>query len=104
MCDRHDLGNLHQPAATSRRKTTIPGVFLFDNYQGGIGFSEPLFRMHEALLLKTRELMTGATARRAAQRASVRSAIPPNGQDGCAPDSQSAASAVTDTGTGAATL
>jgi DEAD/DEAH box helicase domain-containing protein len=32
-------------------------VFLYDNYPGGIGLSEPLFTMHEALLDKTRELI-----------------------------------------------
>jgi DEAD/DEAH box helicase domain-containing protein len=30
---------------------------LFDVYPGGIGFSEPLYRAHELLLAKTRELI-----------------------------------------------
>ena len=29
---------------------TEPNVFIYDNYPGGIGFSEPLFEMHDALL------------------------------------------------------
>jgi DEAD/DEAH box helicase domain-containing protein len=36
-----------------------PIIFLYDNYPGGIGLSEPLFAMHDALLDKTRELIDG---------------------------------------------
>jgi DEAD/DEAH box helicase domain-containing protein len=36
-----------------------PRVFIYDNYPGGIGFSEPLFRMHGELLSRTRELIAG---------------------------------------------
>ena len=32
---------------------------MFDNYPGGIGFSEPLFDMHAELLARTRELIAG---------------------------------------------
>src|SRR5262249_44742951 len=34
-----------------------PTIFLYDNYPGGIGFSEPLFSMHDTLLTKTLELI-----------------------------------------------
>jgi len=34
-----------------------PNIYLFDAYPGGIGFSEPLFRAHDLLLRKTRELI-----------------------------------------------
>jgi DEAD/DEAH box helicase domain-containing protein len=34
-----------------------PTIFLYDNYPGGIGLSEPLFGMHDALLDRTRELI-----------------------------------------------
>jgi DEAD/DEAH box helicase domain-containing protein len=34
-----------------------PNLYLFDAHPGGIGFSEPLFRAHELLLEKTRELI-----------------------------------------------
>jgi DEAD/DEAH box helicase domain-containing protein len=34
-----------------------PNLYLFDGYPGGIGFSEPLFRAHELLIQKTRELI-----------------------------------------------
>ena len=36
-----------------------PNLYLFDAYPGGIGFSAPLFRAHELLVLKTRELIAG---------------------------------------------
>jgi DEAD/DEAH box helicase domain-containing protein len=34
-----------------------PRVFVYDNYPGGIGLSEPLFTMRRALLSKTRDLI-----------------------------------------------
>ncbi len=36
-----------------------PRIFVYDNYPGGIGFSEPLYAMHDDLLAKTRELIAG---------------------------------------------
>ena len=35
-----------------------PNLYLYDAYPGGIGFSEPLFRAHHLLLLRTRELIS----------------------------------------------
>jgi DEAD/DEAH box helicase domain-containing protein len=35
-----------------------PNLYLYDAYPGGIGFSEPLFRMHYLLMQKTRELIS----------------------------------------------
>ena len=34
-----------------------PQIFIYDNYPGGIGFSEPLSRMHDELLDGTRHLI-----------------------------------------------
>ncbi|HZC66525.1 MAG TPA: DEAD/DEAH box helicase, partial [Candidatus Dormibacteraeota bacterium] len=34
-----------------------PNLYLFDAYPGGIGFSEPLFRVHDLLVQQTRELI-----------------------------------------------
>ncbi len=34
-----------------------PRLFIYDNYPGGIGFSQPLFRMHRELLENTRRLI-----------------------------------------------
>jgi DEAD/DEAH box helicase domain-containing protein len=51
MCDRHDIG-ISLESADGNEK-----VFLYDNYPGGIGFSEPLFRLHDELLAKTHDLI-----------------------------------------------
>jgi DEAD/DEAH box helicase domain-containing protein len=70
MCDRQDIGisigsgeqgddtdltRSGQPAKLSDE----PRIFIYDNYPGGIGFSEPLFGMHDNLLTRTRELIAG---------------------------------------------
>ena len=34
-----------------------PTIFIYDNYPGGIGFSEPLFGLHGPLLTHTRGLI-----------------------------------------------
>ena len=39
--------------------SAAPTIFLYDNFPSGIGFSEPLFGMHEALLARTHELIDG---------------------------------------------
>jgi DEAD/DEAH box helicase domain-containing protein len=79
MCDRRDLATAigeKPPAAGSRddadqmipasledlrqaepREFFEPNLYLYDAYPGGIGFSEPLFRAHELLIRKTRELI-----------------------------------------------
>ena len=60
MCDRHDVGTSIDtgeqvdPAGASNRS---PRIFVYDNYPGGIGFSRPLFRMHDELLDGTRRLI-----------------------------------------------
>jgi DEAD/DEAH box helicase domain-containing protein len=38
-----------------------PNLYLYDAYPGGIGFSEPLFRAHDLLIHKTRELIAACT-------------------------------------------
>jgi DEAD/DEAH box helicase domain-containing protein len=38
-----------------------PNLYLYDAYPGGIGFSEPLFRAHDLLVSKTRELIAGCS-------------------------------------------
>ncbi|HTX14807.1 MAG TPA: DUF1998 domain-containing protein, partial [Candidatus Baltobacteraceae bacterium] len=79
MCDRHDLGTAvgERPASPgvetgdwleyssasddpARMKEFFePNLYLYDAYPGGIGFSEPLFGMHEVLVRRTRELIAG---------------------------------------------
>jgi DEAD/DEAH box helicase domain-containing protein len=55
MCDQRDIG-LSVNAGETMAATE---VFLYDNFPGGIGFSAPLFGMHEDLLLRTRALIAG---------------------------------------------
>ncbi len=71
MCDRHDLGlsvdgvNLEAGARVGGQKrgakpealAAEPIIFLFDNYPGGIGLSEPLFSLNDDLLARTRDLI-----------------------------------------------
>jgi DEAD/DEAH box helicase domain-containing protein len=77
MCDRHDLGvavgdNGQGEARVERGLRLVagrteaplapgqdyePNVFIYDNYPGGIGLSEPLYRLHERLLAESRALI-----------------------------------------------
>jgi DEAD/DEAH box helicase domain-containing protein len=60
MCDRGDIGlsvASGEKAEGSPANDDAPRVFIYDNYPGGIGFSEPLFLMHRMLLERTREMI-----------------------------------------------
>jgi DEAD/DEAH box helicase domain-containing protein len=79
MCDSHDVGTslsglgVRDPGFDSRwsgppnpratnPESPIPNpdsirVYIYDNYPGGIGFSAPLFEMHDELLTRTRQLI-----------------------------------------------
>ena len=73
MCDSHDLGlsidgiamagaskvGGTSGAPSDAELSAAPTIFLYDNYPGGIGLSEPLFAMHDQLLVQTRELIDG---------------------------------------------
>src|SRR6266849_1902072 len=78
MCDCRDLGTaigerppdgseaeavsltrLEDAVGANAKEFFEPNLYLFDAYPGGIGFSEPLFRAHELLVHKTRELIAG---------------------------------------------
>jgi DEAD/DEAH box helicase domain-containing protein len=71
MCDRHDLGLSIDGGSVDRASrvggaasevtalSSAPIIYLYDNYPGGIGFSEPLYGMHDELLARTRELIDG---------------------------------------------
>jgi DEAD/DEAH box helicase domain-containing protein len=74
MCDGHDLGlsidglavegasrvgGSTRGTASPAEISAAPTIFLYDNYPGGIGFSEPLFAMHDQLVARTRELIEG---------------------------------------------
>jgi DEAD/DEAH box helicase domain-containing protein len=80
MCDRHDLGvatldNSQGEARVERGLLRLgggrglrgddrpldddyePNVFVYDAYPGGIGLSEPLYRLHDRLLAQSRSLI-----------------------------------------------
>jgi DEAD/DEAH box helicase domain-containing protein len=61
MGDRHDIGisiDGNEAAEEGGREGAGPSrIFIYDNYPGGIGFSQPLFRMHGQLLEATRSLI-----------------------------------------------
>jgi DEAD/DEAH box helicase domain-containing protein len=73
MCDRRDLGvalgegdEAQFQGAAARRDALVPlsaseayepRIFIYDNYPGGIGMSEPLFRVHDRLLSQARALI-----------------------------------------------
>ena len=74
MCDSHDLGlsidglavegasrvgGVSRTGASEAALSAAPTIFIYDNYPGGIGFSEPLFTMHADLVAQTRALIDG---------------------------------------------
>jgi DEAD/DEAH box helicase domain-containing protein len=71
MCDGHDIGLSVDGGSLDRSARTgglggvpdalaaEPNIFIYDSYPGGIGFSRPLFEMHNDLLQRTRDLIDG---------------------------------------------
>ncbi len=76
MCDRRDLGSaigdrLPSPDTGPNEEEALdatgnwgeakeyfePNLYLYDAYPGGIGFSQPLFCVHDLLMRRTRELI-----------------------------------------------
>jgi DEAD/DEAH box helicase domain-containing protein len=58
LSEAKDLrANAGNPWMSGVKEFFEPNLYLFDAYPGGIGFSEPLFRAHELLVHKTRELI-----------------------------------------------
>jgi DEAD/DEAH box helicase domain-containing protein len=69
MCDGHDIGLSVDGGSLDRSTRTggigsipealaaEPNVFIYDNYPGGIGFSRPLYEMHDLLLERTQDLI-----------------------------------------------
>jgi DEAD/DEAH box helicase domain-containing protein len=57
MCDRHDIGISIDIESEHEHGARSPQIFVYDSYPGGIGFSEPLARMHDELLAATRKLI-----------------------------------------------
>jgi DEAD/DEAH box helicase domain-containing protein len=52
---------LQDAISTGTKEFFEPNLYLFDAYPGGIGFSEPLFRAHDLLVRKTRELIVSCS-------------------------------------------
>lgn len=48
---------LSDVSGSNLREFFEPNLYIYDAYPGGIGFSEPLFRAHDLLIRKTRELI-----------------------------------------------
>ena len=69
MCDGHDIGLSVDGGSLDRSTRTggaanvpealaaEPNIFIYDNYPGGIGFSRPLYEMHDLLLERTQALI-----------------------------------------------
>ena len=75
MCDRQDIGisigsgdEGDNPDLTRTGEPVTlsdePRIFVYDNYPGGIGFSEPLFAMDDELRQRTRDLIAGCGCER----------------------------------------
>jgi DEAD/DEAH box helicase domain-containing protein len=60
MCDAHDVGiSIDTGDADGARIAAgqPQKIFVYDNYPGGIGFSAPLYQMHDELMRSTRHLI-----------------------------------------------
>ena len=64
MCDPRDLGVALGSEDQTGSKLFEPTLYLYDNYPGGIGQSEPLFRLRQALLERSRELLSSCPCER----------------------------------------
>ena len=54
MCDPGDLGIHSDPALTEQGQ---PGILIYDDVPGGIGFSQKLFELHDELMQRALELV-----------------------------------------------
>jgi len=59
MCDPRDLGVTLTEDSTEPSRDYRPNLYLYDNYPGGIGGSQPLFRMQDRLLRAAGDLIAG---------------------------------------------
>ncbi len=57
MCDPRDIGVSNSHAQRGPEALLDPELFLYDNYPGGIGQSEPLFRLRNSLGPRACELL-----------------------------------------------
>ena len=59
MCDTRDLGVSALNVSGGPEALLDPELFLYDNFPGGTGQSEPLFRMRHRLGESARDLLAG---------------------------------------------
>jgi DEAD/DEAH box helicase domain-containing protein len=57
MCDPHDLGIAFAEDISKGTRSFEPDLFLFDNYPGGIGQSQPLFKLTSKLLVGAMDVL-----------------------------------------------
>jgi DEAD/DEAH box helicase domain-containing protein len=59
--DQSKIQNLKSKIGSSESRVAVvvfePNIYLYDKYPGGVGLSEPLFRMSQSLLEKTQKLI-----------------------------------------------
>ena len=59
MCDPRDLGVALTEDISGGMVAWEPNLYLYDSYSGGVGLSAPLYRLSDALLTRTHELIQG---------------------------------------------
>jgi DEAD/DEAH box helicase domain-containing protein len=76
MCDRQDLGaaigeglagteepvgGVAENCGSEKGEFFQPTLYLYDAYPGGIGLSEPLYSLHDLLISRTKDLISGCS-------------------------------------------
>jgi len=54
MCDPRDISVVYQVKSTFTQRPTI---YVYENYPGGVGFSDKLFELHEEILLTAKRMI-----------------------------------------------
>lgn len=54
MCDPRDISVVHQVKSPFTQKPTL---YIYDNYPGGVGFSEKLYELHEELFITAKRMI-----------------------------------------------
>jgi len=54
MCDPKDISVVYQVKSTF---TQMPTIYIYDNYPGGVGFSDRLYEIHEEIFKTAKEMI-----------------------------------------------
>ena len=54
MCDPRDISVVYQVKSPFTQRSTI---YIYDNYPGGVGFSDKLFELHKEILMTAEEMI-----------------------------------------------